>query len=61
MESIHPQTVLRHIVEVRRLRDGMTVIARLRPSLIVGHHQYHVGLVGHKRHERRHSNKKDEC
>ena len=60
VKSIHPQTICRHVVEIRRPEERMTVVAGLRPTVVVRHHQYHVGFVGHQRRGQHDPGKNDE-
>ncbi len=46
MKSIESQTIGGHCVQVWRLQDGVIVVARLPPSLIVGHYQNDIWLLG---------------
>ena len=53
IESVHPQSIASHVVEIRRFHEGITVITGLRPTHVVCHHKYHVRAidlrVGHHR------------
>ena len=43
VEPVHPESASCHVVEVRGLHDGVTVVAGLRPPHVIGHEQNDVG------------------